>query len=73
MISLAKSDIAKMDLQERLRLVEEIWDSIAASPKAVRLTAAQKTELDKRLASHRKNPSQGELWPVVRDRIANKA
>jgi putative addiction module component (TIGR02574 family) len=73
MIALAKADIRKMSMQERLQLVVDIWDSIAKSPENVRITSAQKTELDRRLAAYRKNPSRGDPWETVRDRIANKA
>ncbi len=45
-----------LPVNERLRLVEELWDSIAKSPESVPVTAAQKRELDRGLAAHRKNP-----------------
>jgi putative addiction module component (TIGR02574 family) len=35
--------------EERIKLVEDLWDSIAADQQALRLTAEQKAELDRRL------------------------
>ena len=46
----------KMSVPERIRLVEDIWDSIAADASEVPVTAAQKAELDRRRRSMRKNP-----------------
>jgi putative addiction module component (TIGR02574 family) len=49
---MGESDIAKilkLPVEERLRLIESIWDSIAADPSCVPLTDAQREELDRRL------------------------
>jgi len=37
---MASSDIFELDISERIQIVEDIWDSIAASPEAVPLTDA---------------------------------
>jgi putative addiction module component (TIGR02574 family) len=60
------SDALSLPLEDRLRLVEEIWDSIAACPDVVLLTEAQGRELDSRLEAHRRNPS--EVRPGQRSR-----
>lgn len=49
--SLTPSEIMKLSVAERILIVEEIWDSIAAEQESVQLTEAQKTELDSRIAS----------------------
>jgi putative addiction module component (TIGR02574 family) len=49
---MGESDIAeilKLPVEERLRLIETIWDSISADPSSVPLTEAQLEELDRRL------------------------
>ena len=49
---MGKADIAeilKLPIEEKLRLIETIWDSLAANPSAVPLTDAQREELDRRL------------------------
>ncbi len=43
--------------------------SIAEVPEAVVLTDDQKTELDQRLDAYRQDPTAGDPWPLVRDRI----
>lgn len=40
----------KLSVEERLQLVEEIWDSIAAAQEAVPLAQAQIEELERRKA-----------------------
>ncbi len=56
-------DYHKLTVSERLRLVGEIWDSIAAdasaSPEAFPLSDAQKAELDRRVAAYDADHSRG--------------
>ena len=62
-------DILKLSVAERMRLVEQIWASIAAQPDEIPVTPAQRAELDRRLAAHRRNPERSSPWPTVRARI----
>jgi len=48
---------AKLPLSDRIKLVEDIWDSIADEPDPFPLTEEQKCELDKRLARMEKIPN----------------
>lgn len=64
-------DILKLSVAERLRLVEDIWDSIAASPDTLPVTDAQRRELDLRLTEYRSNPAAGRTWPEVRDSLSD--
>jgi putative addiction module component (TIGR02574 family) len=41
-----------LPVEERMRLVEDLWDSIAADQKALPLTQDQKLELDRRLNAY---------------------
>lgn len=41
--------LKNLPLEERLHLVEDLWDSIAAEAEALPLTDAQRKELDRRL------------------------
>lgn len=72
MATVRLSDILGLPIDERIRLVEEIWDSIAEVPEAVSLTDAQKDELDRRLAEYEADPSAGAPWAEVRARILNR-
>jgi putative addiction module component (TIGR02574 family) len=57
--------IDQLSVAERLRLVQEIWDSIAAEIEQSPLTASQQQEVDRRLAAHRANPQAAIPWEQV--------
>lgn len=42
-------DIDSLDTEQRLRLIEQLWDSLSVKPEAVPMTEEQKAELDRRL------------------------
>ena len=63
------AEILELPIVERIRLVELIWDSIAAVPDAVSLSDDLKAELDRRLAEFEANPDAGSPWEEVRERI----
>jgi putative addiction module component (TIGR02574 family) len=42
-------DIATLSQEERLRLLEQLWDSLSSTPEAIPLTDPQREELDRRL------------------------
>ena len=66
------ANILELSVAERILLVEDIWDSIAAAPEAVPLTAAQKEELDRRLTAYHRNPDAGSPWHDVAVRIKSR-
>jgi putative addiction module component (TIGR02574 family) len=55
-VTLKSLGLDQLNVDQRLDLVEEIWDSIAAEGQALPLTPAQVGELDRRLAEHRATP-----------------
>lgn len=61
----------KLSIQERLTLVEEIWDSIAEDNGCFELTEAQKQELDRRLESFQAKSSQGRTWEEIKRDFLN--
>ena len=63
-------DISKLSPAERLRLVEQLWDSL--EPTDIPLTAAQADELDRRESLHRADPKRGRPWREVLDEIERK-
>jgi len=54
---------------ERLQLVQDLWDSIAADASAVPLTDAQREELDRRLEARQRDPGASVPWAEARARI----
>lgn len=58
--------IKKLSVSERILLVEEIWDGIAADNEAFELTQEQKDELDRRSEWFRQNPGEGRTWEEIK-------
>ena len=69
-VSLKALGIDRLGVEDRLTLVEEIWDSIAADSAAVPLTPEQRQELERRLAAHEANPEDTVPWSEVRESIS---
>ena len=57
-------------MEERLALVEELWDSIADSAANLPLTDAQRAELDRRLVEHEARPDDVVPWQDVKASIS---
>ena len=56
----------KLPVDDRIRLVQEIWDGIAEEPAAVRLSDAQKRELERRIAAYEASPDDVLTWEEVK-------
>ncbi len=54
---------------EKLQLVEDLWDDLAATPSDVPIHEWQKKELARRSANLTQNPSDGLSWEDVKRRI----
>ncbi len=75
MALIAKADLLKLDVAERLELIEALWDSIASDPGAARqlpLTDDARALIDQRLREHRANPDAARPWADVRAEILNR-
>ena len=60
-----------LSIPERIRLVEEIWDTIAEENEVFELTEAQKLELDRRMEAARKSPGRGRTWDEIKSEFMN--
>jgi putative addiction module component (TIGR02574 family) len=56
----------KLTVPERIDLVEALWDSIAQQADASLPTAAQREELERRVADHQANPHDLRDWSDVK-------
>ena len=63
------ADILELPVQERIRLVELIWDSVAAVPDAVEVSSELRAELESRLREFEANPEEGYSWEQVKSRL----
>jgi putative addiction module component (TIGR02574 family) len=46
---MAAIDIGALTVEQRLELLDEIWESLSQEPDAIPLTEAQREELDRRI------------------------
>lgn len=65
------ADILELPVQERIHLVEIIWESIAAFPQAIEVSPELKTELNARLADFERDPEAGYSWDQVKAQLKN--
>ena len=67
-------DISPFNLSpsEKLQLVEDLWDDLAASPSAVPVHDWQKKELDRRKADLMSKQTSGISWDEVKDRVRSR-
>lgn len=63
------SDIEQLSVAERIQLVEDIWDTIAANPDALEISDELGAELDRRVENYHLNPESGSSWQDVKKRI----
>jgi putative addiction module component (TIGR02574 family) len=64
MRKLSQADLVRIPAQERLALISELWDSLADAD--IRLTPAQESELEQRLASFEDDRSGGATWELLK-------
>lgn len=66
-------DIASLSTEERLALLERLWDSLCVDPSAIPLTRAQRDELDRRLDELEAEGPTGKSWETVVSGIKARA
>lgn len=70
-MNLTNTSIFKLSPSEKLQLVEDLWDDLAAAPEAVPIHDWQKEELARRKACLMRNPASGLTWEEVKRRVRN--
>lgn len=64
--------LAKLNTGEKLQLVEDLWDSIASSPRDLPVTDAERVLLEERWAAHRKNPETALTLEEFKQHLAKR-
>ena len=63
------AEILKLSPEERLRIAEIIWESLAADPSSVPLSDAHRAAIDERLSEHESDPND----VVSKDEVLREA
>lgn len=66
------AEFDRLGMTERIRLVQDLWDRIAADPERVPLTQVQRAELDRRLADEQAGAPVGVPWDAVKRRALGR-
>jgi putative addiction module component (TIGR02574 family) len=65
-ITATLNEIASLSIEDRISLVQAIWDSIAAEQADIDLTEAQKREIDRRIDDYEMNPDNVLTWEEIK-------
>ena len=57
---------------EKLQLVEDLWDDLAANPADIPVYDWQKEELERRKANLAANPASGLSWEEVKRQVRSR-
>ena len=66
------SDAFQLPIEERIRLAQALWESVAAQPGRVPITAAQVRELDRCYDEYLSDPDDGSSWSEVKARLLDE-
>jgi putative addiction module component (TIGR02574 family) len=66
------SEIENLELSEKLLLVEDIWDAIAASNSELPMPEWQEKELDRRYNEYKEGKLGLNDWKTVHDELRGK-
>ena len=71
-VTLPKIDFANLTDAERLRLLEQVWESFCAAPETLPLSGAQRRELDRRVAELDAGTMPVRPWDEVHEEIRRR-
>lgn len=71
-----EAEALSLPVHERIRLAQELWESILpeaeADPDLLPLSEEQIQELERRLVEHERDPSSAVPWEEVRTRLRSR-
>jgi putative addiction module component (TIGR02574 family) len=59
----------ELPLEQRIQLIDALWESVAAEGYEPVLTKEQAEELDRRLAAHRRNSDDVFSWESIKQEL----
>lgn len=68
-ITATLNQIKALSIEDRIHLVQAVWDSIAAEQACPDLTKEQQQELDRRIAAYEANPNEVMTWEEIKASI----
>ena len=64
-----QDELRELTQSERLKLLEDVWETLTQGPEPLPLHEGHAEELDRRLQAYHDSPDAGSSWEQVRQRI----
>ena len=65
-------DVNRLTSAQKLLLVSELWDDLAAHPTEVPVSRGLIAELDRRMETYHRDPNQVTSWDAIQRRILGR-
>lgn len=71
-VTTVMKEVGNWPVEERLRLIEEVWESLSDRPEATVLSEARQQDLQRRMDAYRDDPKAGSPWEESEARLRGK-
>jgi putative addiction module component (TIGR02574 family) len=71
-MGMTTADVHQLSRAEKILLVQQLWDEIAAEPDELPLAGWQEKALEEGLAAHESNPQAISSWDEVKARLLSR-
>lgn len=61
--------LKQLPVDERLRLMEDVWSSLSETPEELAIPTWHRDELEQRIAAHRDDPAVAKSWLDIKAEI----
>jgi putative addiction module component (TIGR02574 family) len=65
-------DLSHLTQAQKLELVHQLWDEIAANPADIPLPPGTIEEMERRAGEYKANPGAAVPWEVLRERLSGE-
>jgi putative addiction module component (TIGR02574 family) len=65
-------DTLEMSVSDRIKLAQDIWDSITLDPAAIPVSEAERQEIERRLDEYERNPHATIPWDEVKKQVLGR-
>jgi putative addiction module component (TIGR02574 family) len=69
---LLNQEVSQISVDDRLDLIDLLWESLSELSESLSVTDAQKAELDRRLLNLQNDPTAGSSWEEVKQRLGKR-
>ena len=68
----SQTSVFELSSSEKLQLVEDLWDDLAAKPEDIPIHDWQKDELARRKANLQRHPAAGLTWKELKEKVRSR-